>query len=105
MTDGVHAAKYGQRSSTVWAGHRRQTRLAWSLALTTALLLPVAAHAATPVATANFHTIGLYWYRTQNPAGVMIQYRLAGTLDRVATDYEASDERAAAKYRGVWDVK
>jgi hypothetical protein len=34
-----------------------------------------------------------------------VQYRLAGALDRVATDYEASDERAAAKYRGVWDVK
>ena len=37
--------------------------------------------------------------------GGEIQYRLAGALDRVATDYEASDERAAAKYDGVWDVK
>ena len=37
--------------------------------------------------------------------GSEIQYRLAGALDRVATDYEASDERAAAKYDGVWDVK
>jgi hypothetical protein len=37
--------------------------------------------------------------------GGEIQYRLAGALDRVATDYEASDERAAAKYHGVWDVK
>jgi len=33
------------------------------------------------------------------------QYQLAAALDRVATDYEASDERAAAKYQGVWDVK
>ena len=46
-----------------------------------ALLLPAAAYAATPVATANFHTIGIYWYRTQNPAGVMIQYRLAGRTE------------------------
>jgi hypothetical protein len=33
------------------------------------------------------------------------QCQLAGALDRVAADYEASDERAAVTYRGVWDVK
>src|SRR4051794_25852750 len=78
MTDGVEAAKHGQLPSTGSAGLRRQTWLACSLALATSLL-PAAAQAATPVATANFHTIGLYWYRTPNPAGVEIQYRPAGS--------------------------
>jgi len=37
--------------------------------------------------------------------GAASQYQLAATLDRVATDYTASDSRAATRYRGVWDVK
>ena len=30
---------------------------------------------------------------------------LSTTLDQVASEYERSDERAAAKFKGVWDVR
>ncbi len=55
---------------------RRAHRLCAAVVM---MLLPSVASAAAPTATANFHTIGLYWYRTQNPAGVAIQYRPAGS--------------------------
>jgi excreted virulence factor EspC (type VII ESX diderm) len=37
--------------------------------------------------------------------GGQVQHELAVTLDRVAGAYEASDERAAGKFEGVWVVK
>ena len=37
--------------------------------------------------------------------GGRVQQKLAVTLDQVASTYEASDERAANKFEGVWVVK
>ena len=57
-------------------------RLARILSLVIAVLgLPLLSANAgeEPTVTANFHTIGLYWSRPQNPDGVAIQYRKAGT--------------------------
>ena len=34
-----------------------------------------------------------------------VHHRLAVTLDQAAAAYEANDERAAARFRGVWDRK
>lgn len=36
--------------------------------------------------------------------GSAVQHKLAVTLDQVAAAYEASDQRAAAQFKGVWDV-
>lgn len=56
----------------------RCSRLVWILSpMLAALGLPLASASAgaEPVASANFHTIGLYWTRSENPEGVAIQYR------------------------------
>jgi hypothetical protein len=61
----------------------RVARRDWILAAILALLVlhPATARAnAEPTATANFHTIGLYWSREQNAAGVAIQYRPDGSV-------------------------
>jgi hypothetical protein len=36
--------------------------------------------------------------------GSGVQHKLAVNLDQIAAAYEASDERAAAQFKGVWDV-
>ena len=37
--------------------------------------------------------------------GAAVLGELSITLDEVATAYELSDERAAARFKGVWDVR
>ena len=79
MTD--HAAP-GGREKLHGLRAARSWRLARILSLVIAVLgLPLLSANAgeEPTVTANFHTIGLYWSRPQNPDGVAIQYRKAGT--------------------------
>ena len=71
MSERAEPVPHGQ--SPLMPSRRRAGRItAFGLPLVASLLLPVAAHAATPALTANFHTIGIYWYRTQNAAGVAL---------------------------------
>ena len=76
MTD--HAAPGGREKLHGLRAAAEAGSLARILSLVMAVLgLPLLSANAgeAPTVTANFHTIGLYWSRPQNPAGVAIQYR------------------------------
>jgi hypothetical protein len=54
--------------------------------------------------------LGTYNALTTRLAGLLddggdVQHQLSITLDQVAAAYEANDERAAARFQGVWEVK
>ncbi len=102
MSERAEPVPHGQ--SPLMPSRRRAGRItAFGLPLVASLLLPVAAHAATPALTANFHTIGIYWYRTQNAAGVAIQYRPAGaTAWKSAQSLWFDSLSGLAKYRNQY---